>query len=40
VSDDTMLWLGSPITFVGIWVVMMVGMMFPSLVPVLRPPPA
>jgi predicted metal-binding membrane protein len=31
-----MLWLGSPITFVAIWVVMMVGMMLPSLVPVLR----
>jgi predicted metal-binding membrane protein len=36
VSDDTMLWLGNPITFVAIWVVMMVGMMLPSLVPVLR----
>ncbi|HXJ32027.1 MAG TPA: DUF2182 domain-containing protein [Gemmatimonadales bacterium] len=35
-SDDTMLWLGNPITFVAIWVVMMVGMMVPSLVPVLR----
>jgi predicted metal-binding membrane protein len=36
VSNDTMLWLGNPITFVAIWVVMMVGMMLPSLVPVLR----
>jgi predicted metal-binding membrane protein len=36
VSDDTMLWLGNPIAYLAIWMVMMVGMMLPSLAPVLR----
>jgi predicted metal-binding membrane protein len=31
-----MMWLGSPVAFVATWVVMMVAMMSPALVPVLR----